>query len=149
MLELGLEETLLLLPRGEQRVANVRKFLSMADRERDARALLRRLDWADRVSREPEAAVFSEDDDAVRLLTIHASKGLDFRVVVIPEVGSAASNQSNLPLLLTSSSASPPVLAAKAMGTDGRTHDFRAIARRWPRSADGPWPSVIACCTWR
>lgn len=101
VLELGLEETLLLLPRGEQRVANVRKFLAIAEGERDTRALLRRLSWADEAARESEAAVFSEDDDAVRLLTIHASKGLDFKVVLIPEVGAEGGRPSTLPFAIT------------------------------------------------
>src|ERR1019366_2623177 len=90
----------------------------------------RRLEWADRVSREPEAAVFSEDDDAVRLLTIHASKGLDFRVVIIPEVGSHASAPSNLPLILSRASQNvgsamgQPTLATKGVDESGRTHDL-------------------------
>ncbi len=101
VLELRLEETLVLLPRGEQRVANVRKFLAIAETERDPQTLLRRLVWADENAREAEAAVFSDDDDAVRLLTIHASKGLDFRVVLLPEVGADGSKGTTLPCLLT------------------------------------------------
>jgi len=38
--ELGLEEVLVLLTRGEQRIANVRKLLRMADREPHAEVLL-------------------------------------------------------------------------------------------------------------
>lgn len=87
----GLEEVLSLLPRGEQRVANVRKLLAIADRHEDARAFRAWLDQATELElAESEAATFSEEDDAVRLLTVHASKGLDFPIVFVPEVGAAA-----------------------------------------------------------
>jgi len=84
------EQTLLLLPRGAQRLANVRKLLRMADGEPTIRALLERVARAEARAREPEAATFSEDDDAVRLLTLHASKGLAFRVVLVPELRGAS-----------------------------------------------------------
>ena len=84
----ALEEVLAGLPRGEQRVANVRKLLAIADRHTDARAFR---SWLDAASEhelaESEAATFSEGDDAVRLLTVHASKGLDFPIVFVPEIG--------------------------------------------------------------
>ncbi|MGH7281104.1 MAG: UvrD-helicase domain-containing protein, partial [Polyangiaceae bacterium] len=61
-----LEETLVQLPRGEQRVANVRKLVDMARAfEGSARHLATR--WADAVeqaSSETEAATFSDEDDA-------------------------------------------------------------------------------------
>jgi ATP-dependent helicase/nuclease subunit A len=84
----ALDEVLGALPRGEQRVANIRKLLAIADRHADARAFHR---WVDEASEqelaESEAATFSEADDAVRLLTVHASKGLDFPIVFVPETG--------------------------------------------------------------
>ncbi len=86
--ELALEEVLVLLPRGEQRIANVRKLLAMAEREPNVVRFLERLDRAmDRDASESEAATFSDEDDAVRLLTVHASKGLDFPIVFLPELG--------------------------------------------------------------
>ena len=81
---LELEQSLVLLPRGVQRVANVRKLVRIAEEETTIRALLDRVARAEERAREPEAATFSEDDDAVRLVTLHASKGLAFRVVILP-----------------------------------------------------------------
>jgi ATP-dependent helicase/nuclease subunit A len=84
----ALEEVLAGLPRGEQRVANLRKLLAIADRHTDARAFRSWLDDAsEQELAESEAATFSESDDAVRLLTVHASKGLDFPIVFVPEIG--------------------------------------------------------------
>lgn len=83
----GLRGVLLAMPRGEQRVGNVDKLLSMADRHADARSFRVWLDDAkDQEVAESEAATFSAHDDAVRLLTIHASKGLDFKTVFVPEI---------------------------------------------------------------
>lgn len=85
---LALEAVLALLPRGEQRVANVRKLFAIADRHADARSFRTWLDDAtEQELAESEAATFSDEDDAVRLLTIHASKGLDFPIVFVPEIG--------------------------------------------------------------
>ena len=84
------DEVLASLPRGQQRVANLRKLLAVADRHNDARAFRKWLDDAsEQELAESEAATFSEDDDAVRLLTVHASKGLDFPIVFVPEIGTA------------------------------------------------------------
>ena len=84
------DEVLAALPRGQQRVANLRKLLAVADRHNDARAFRKWLDDAsEQELAESEAATFSEDDDAVRLLTVHASKGLDFPIVFVPEIGAA------------------------------------------------------------
>ncbi len=88
VIALAFEETLALMPRAAERIANVRKLLSLADREPDHEKFRAELRAAiDRETAEADAATFSEDDDAVRLLTVHVSKGLDFPIVLIPEAG--------------------------------------------------------------
>lgn len=85
---LDFEETLALMPRAAERIANVRKLLTLADREPDHEKFQNELRAAiERETAEADAATFSEDDDAVRLLTVHVSKGLDFPIVLIPEAG--------------------------------------------------------------
>jgi ATP-dependent helicase/nuclease subunit A len=98
---LSFEETLVMLPRGEQRVANVRKLLALAEGEPNPRAFLSRMSRAtEEELPEPLAATFSETDNAVRLLTVHASKGLDFPIVLLPEAGAAAHVVEQSPIAL-------------------------------------------------
>lgn len=78
------------LPAGKQRVANIEKLLDQA-REFElggtegAMAFLRLLD--EQISTETktgEAAAGADGGDAVRIMTVHAAKGLQFPVVVVP-----------------------------------------------------------------
>jgi ATP-dependent helicase/nuclease subunit A len=78
---------------GTQKVANVRKLIELArDAERRRRFGLRQFvawgrDLEAREPREPEATLVGEQDDVVRLMTIHQAKGLEFDVVVLPDLG--------------------------------------------------------------
>jgi ATP-dependent helicase/nuclease subunit A len=78
---------------GTQKVANVRKLIELArDAERRRRFGLRQfVAWGReleaREPREPEATLVGEQDDVVRLMTIHQAKGLEFDVVVLPDLG--------------------------------------------------------------
>ncbi len=92
---------LLANPYGPRRLANVRKLARLA---REFEALrgpdlegfletveVRRL----AADREPDALVSEEDADAVRLMTVHAAKGLQFRVVVVADAGRGAAGRSD------------------------------------------------------
>ncbi len=127
--ELGLEETWIQLSRGAQRVANGRKLLAMADLAPSARAFLDRLDDAAmREDKEIEAATFSEDEDAVRLLTIHASKGLDFPVVFLPELDVVPSRKGGSAFFLSlGSGETPSRLAARHADDQGVVHESPAL----------------------
>ena len=113
--ELALEEVLVLLPRGEQRVANVRKLIRMAEREVNAVRFLERLyDLIAREVAESEAATFSDEDDAVRLLTVHSSKGLDFPIVFVPQVGLLPRpRERGVMVLDLGAGGAPPTLAVR------------------------------------
>lgn len=129
---LELEQSLVLLPRGVQRVANVRKLVRIAEEERTLRALLDRAARAEERARESEAATFAEDDDAVRLATLHASKGLAFRVVVLPELRASPVRSAHTTLGLDLR-ADPAWLATKLLDDRGEpvtTPSIQALAER-------------------
>jgi ATP-dependent exoDNAse (exonuclease V) beta subunit len=78
---------------GRRRYANLRKLGRLARSYEDLRGpdiegfvrFMRDLDAAG--AREVEAFAEEEGADAVRLLTIHAAKGLEFRVVIVADAG--------------------------------------------------------------
>jgi ATP-dependent helicase/nuclease subunit A len=89
----GYDRHILALPAGGRRMANVRKLMRMAreyeaDEGRDLRGFIDTL--ADRdvlQSREGEAPLEAEALDAVRLMTVHRAKGLEFPVVCVADLG--------------------------------------------------------------
>lgn len=129
----ALEAVLRAMPRGDQRVANVRKLLAVADRHADVRAFHRWLvDAMEQEMSESEAATFSEEDDAVRLLTIHASKGLDFPVVLIPEIAApAARSEKGAARIVLGAGDEPNVLAVRIADVDGIVLEPPSFAVAW------------------
>ena len=89
----GYDRTLLALPDGRRRMANVRKLMRLArtfeaDQGGDLRAFIDYLAEQDVLAaREGEAPLEAEDLHAVRLMTIHAAKGLEFPVVCLADLG--------------------------------------------------------------
>ena len=97
-----LEALYSLLPRGRTRFGNVQRLLEIAARQGGSlqsfvRWLQRQID---NETDEAEAAVFSDDDDAVRLLTIHGSKGLAFPTTIVLDAGSAEAVEISAPISL-------------------------------------------------
>lgn len=93
LIETGYDLYVLGSPQGKRRFANIRKLIDLA-REIEARDGIHFGDFVRYVKgleaeevRESEAQVEAEDDDAVKLLTIHKAKGLEFRCVVLPDLG--------------------------------------------------------------
>ncbi len=92
----GYVEHLLALSDGERRLANVHKLLRVARRHeasegRDLRGFLDHVaHHQDGLSgAEPDAPVAAGETDAVRLMSIHAAKGLEFDVVCVADLGRA------------------------------------------------------------
>jgi ATP-dependent exoDNAse (exonuclease V) beta subunit len=94
----GYDLAMLAMPGGQRRLANVRKLMRLG-REHEAAAGLdlrgflelvraRSAGWGGSGdSRESEAPVEGEALDAVRLMTIHRAKGLEFEIVCVADLG--------------------------------------------------------------
>jgi ATP-dependent helicase/nuclease subunit A len=105
LVESVLEETrfadlLLLEPDGRRRHANLHKALRRArtcrqDPESYARSLL---EFRERERRESEAPIASESDEVVKIMTVHAAKGLEFPLVAVADL-TAKRRASGGPLL--------------------------------------------------
>ena len=93
MTEFGYDLELLARPGGPGRMANVRKLIRLAaeyeeHEGRDLRAFLAAAaESTRRDEREGMAPVRAEDHDGVRIMTVHAAKGLEFPVVAVPDLG--------------------------------------------------------------
>ncbi|HEX6461228.1 MAG TPA: UvrD-helicase domain-containing protein [Thermoleophilaceae bacterium] len=92
----GYDRVVLRMPDGERRMANVRKLMRLAreyeaDEGRDLRGFIDFVAEQDMLrAREGEAPLETEGIDAVRLMTIHAAKGLEFPLVCVADLGRAA-----------------------------------------------------------
>ncbi len=87
----GYDSHVLSLDWGERRLANVHKLVSMARRfeageGRDLRGFLEHVAHAE-TGREANAPAGQGELDAVRLMSIHAAKGLEFPVVCVADLG--------------------------------------------------------------
>ena len=92
----GYREHVLGLEWGERRLANVHKLLRLARRfeASEGRDLRGFLDYVAHLKdtangAEPDAQVAGVEPDAVRLMSIHAAKGLEFPVVCVADLGRA------------------------------------------------------------
>jgi ATP-dependent helicase/nuclease subunit A len=96
----GYREHVLRLDWGERRLANVHKLLRLACRfeaseGRDLRGFLDHVAYLEQAAKvEPDAPVEGVEPDAVRLMTIHAAKGLEFPVVCVADLGRQPNTQT-------------------------------------------------------
>ncbi len=96
----GYREHVLGLDWAERRLANVHKLLRLARRfeaseGRDLRGFLDHVEYLEgAVKVEPDAPVEGVEPDAVRLMTIHAAKGLEFPVVCLADLGRQPNTQT-------------------------------------------------------
>jgi ATP-dependent helicase/nuclease subunit A len=98
--ELSYKEILLTQSQGFQKYRNIEKLMRIAD-EFDAKDMYHAREFIDYInllrqedSGSGEALLDTEDSDAVKILTIHASKGLEFRAVLIPGIDGNLTSQS-------------------------------------------------------
>jgi len=94
------DEILTVLPQGEKKFRNIEKLLRIVDEFEvkgvyTPRELLQYLEaLKDSSGMDGEAFLDNEDSDAVKILTIHAAKGLEFKTVLIPDMDRLLDAQS-------------------------------------------------------
>ena len=124
------------MPAGDRRMANVRKLMRMArefeaEEGRDLRGFIDFVAERDLIAeREGQAPLEAEDLDAVRLMTIHRAKGLEFPVVCVADLGKDG-REDDTALRITDDGRVGIRLASLGGGADRRRR-----ARRDPRGAE-------------
>ena len=132
----GYREHVLGLDWGERRLANVHKLLRLARRfeaseGRDLRGFLDHVEHLQNPanSRESDAPVEGVEPDAVRLMSIHAAKGLEFPVVCVADLGRTP--HTGVPDLLVDGDR----VGLRLVRLDGQKGDSRAGLRGAVRGA--------------
>ena len=158
LLRLAVEETgywavLAAAPRGEQAMANVEKLISLVRGEAGplgpvVRRLRRLLSGADR---ESQAALAVEGREGVRVMTVHASKGLEFPLVAVADLGQATRSSASSSLYLGLLDGEPrmhlaPSVAGRLPGDDRSVVRWRlGRAAADQRSAEEARLLYVAC----
>jgi ATP-dependent helicase/nuclease subunit A len=148
--ETGYDALLAGLPRGTQRLANLRKAIDwLRENERGAQitpsAVTRKLaEQIQNPPQVPEAALLDPAQNAVTIMTVHGSKGLTKRVVVLPDISFRADSNRDfarvffdekhdpaLGIKITAPDktgvASPGFKAANTRARDVRDHELKNL----------------------
>ena len=133
-------------PRGAQRRANVEQFLNLAQRfdQFQRQGLFRFLKFIEaqrEAGAEPEVAPVA-DENAVRLMSIHQSKGLEFPVVVVANLAKTFNEQDlSGEIILDGEFGSVPARSAAA----NRRRVIRACRTGWRSGASGASCAARSC----
>jgi ATP-dependent exoDNAse (exonuclease V) beta subunit len=131
----GYDLAMLAMPGGRRRLANVRKLMRLAREHEDAHGpdlhgfldlIFDREAGRSPESRESEAPVEGEGLDAIRLMTIHRAKGLEFPVVVVADLGRAVRPPSEIVRVTADGRLGLRLSRAGAGGRENAL-DYRAI----------------------
>lgn len=123
---------------GRRAYANVLKLARLAQQgEQDGRHGIRRflehLDLKERYrDREAPATVADERGDAVRIMTVHGAKGLEFPVVAVPELGSRGDADRGALVIEKEGTGARIALGLPKRASDGATDERRS---RWASAA--------------
>ena len=151
----GYDLAVLAMPGGQRRLANVRKLMRLA-REHETshgsdlhgflQLVARRARSGAGDARECEAPVEGEALDAVRLMTIHRAKGLEFEVVCVADLGRGPRWRAGDCCGSAATGASACAWPSRAPGGASR----RSTTGRWARSTRPPRRARSGVCSmWR
>jgi ATP-dependent helicase/nuclease subunit A len=99
----GIIAVLMATPSGEQKVANLRKVLETAREPKGnfaggAEGFVRGLKaMVEQTPTDPQAPLLGEDAQVVRLMSVHQAKGLEFPVVILPDLDAGRRGGDSLP----------------------------------------------------